>query len=59
MANFTTRGRPFSDYDRAIEIDPENADAYKCIMGMAMEGGRLSDYDRAIQIKPDYAKGIL
>jgi Tfp pilus assembly protein PilF len=48
-----------SDFDRAIEINPEYADAYK---GRGVAYGNLgnytqaiSDFDRAIEINPDYA----
>jgi tetratricopeptide (TPR) repeat protein len=48
-----------SDFDRAIEINPEYANAFK---GRGVAYGKLgnlrqaiSDFDRAIEIDPDYA----
>ena len=48
------------DYDRAIEINPENAGAY---YNRGVAYGKLGDhrqaiedYDRAIEINPEYAE---
>jgi|GEM_PF-900597 uncharacterized membrane protein/Tfp pilus assembly protein PilF len=56
LGNYT---QAISDFDRAIEINPEYADAYK---GRGVAYGNLgnytqaiSDFDRAIEINPDYA----
>ena len=48
-----------SDYNKAIELNPDNADAYYD-RGLTyyQQGGfiqAIPDYNKAIQIKPDYA----
>ena len=49
-----------SDYTKAIELDPDDADTYYN-RGNAKDNlkdhyGAISDYNKAIEIKPDYAK---
>ena len=49
-----------ADYDRAIELDPENAEGYYN-RGIAKSGlddyhGAIADYDRAIELNPNYAE---
>ena len=49
-----------ADYDRAIEINPQNASVYNnrgCVKdGMGDHKGALADYDQAIEINPQDAR---
>jgi tetratricopeptide (TPR) repeat protein len=52
--------RAMVDYDRAIELDPQNAVAYRnravahCRQGDLEQA--LADFDRAIELDPEYAQ---
>ena len=52
-------GGAIADYDKAIEIDPENADLYfsRALFknARADEEGALADYDKAIDLNPEHA----
>ena len=52
-------GRAIEDYDKAIEIDPEYAEAYynRGVANSELGNHRqaIEDYDRAIEINPRYA----
>ena len=52
-------GRTVADYDKLIELDPDNADAYHergdFYYGMDEYGKAMADYSRAIELDPGYA----
>ena len=56
-----------SDYDKAIQLKPDDADAYNdrgnAKSALGQHFAAISDYDKAIQLKPDdahayYARGV-
>ena len=52
-------GRTMVDYDKLIELDPDNADAYHergdFYYEMDQYGKAIADYSRAIELEPRYA----
>ena len=56
-------GGAIADYDKAIEIDPENADLYfnRALFkdARADEEGALADYNKALEINPEHAGAYL
>lgn len=52
-------GRTAADYDKLIELDPDNADAYHergdFYYEMDQYGKAIADYSRAIELEPRYA----
>ena len=54
--------RAIQDYDRAIELDPNNAGAFNnrgnAYRDKEMYERAMQDYDRALQIDPNHARAI-
>ena len=54
------RDGAIADYEKAIELKPDYAEAYYDLGNAYRAGGNLdrsiADYDKAIQLKPDYAE---
>ena len=60
MPTFNFRERSIEDYDKAIELDPNDAEAYNNRGNSYSDLGQyqraIEDYDKAIELDPDYAE---
>ena len=52
-----------ADYDKAIEIDPENADLYfnrgNAKHALGDDEGALADYDKALELNPEHSNAYI